>query len=63
MAEEDTEYKFENTDEKDVTSDEEDEAAKAFRAKWIGVSNATAHSFMVQVNIDAVASGRVAGNE
>ena len=63
MSEENIEYEFENTDEENGESEEDDEAAKAFRARWIGVANATGQSFMVQVNIDSVISDRVAGNE
>ena len=62
MAEE-IEYEFENTDEELIESDEEDEAAKAFRARWVGVANGTNQSFMVQVSIDASIPDKVTGKK
>jgi len=35
MSEENIEYEFENTDEENGESEKDDEAAKAFRARWI----------------------------
>ena len=61
MAEEKTEYAFENVEEEEVESSEDDEDAKAFRTRWVGVANATSQSFMAQVNVDSSVSGRVAG--
>ena len=45
-------YDFDNADD-DLAIDEEEEAAKAFRARWVGVANATSKTFRIEAHAEA----------